>query len=89
MTLISRRLKEDYKIQATARHIKTIRLRHSWLRRNNDLEANQAQQAETTRLIPELLQEGQVRQYDRRYLIIRLARQHGHRAQGRHVRQVL
>ena len=87
--LISQRLKEDYNIQATARHIKTIRLRNSWLRRNNDLEANQAQQAETTHLIHELLQEGQVRQYGRRYLITRLARQHGHRALGRHVRQAL
>jgi hypothetical protein len=38
--LISQRLKEDYNIQATARHIKIIRLRNSWLRRNNDLEAN-------------------------------------------------
>src|SRR5271156_6484805 len=57
--------------------------------RNNDLEANQAQQAETTHLIHELLQEGQVRQYGRRYLITRLARQHGHRAQGQHVRQAL
>jgi hypothetical protein len=87
--LISRRLKEDYNLQATARHIKTIRLRNSWLRRNNDPEANQAQQAETTHLIRELLQEGQVRQYGRRYLITRLARQHGHRAQGRHVCQAL
>src|SRR5271156_3372927 len=59
--LISRRLKEDYNLQATARHIKTIRLRNGWLRRNNDLEANQAQQAETTHLIHELLQEGQIR----------------------------
>jgi hypothetical protein len=87
--LISRRLKEDYNLQATARYIKTIRLRNSWLRRNNDLEANQAQQAKTTHLIHELLQEGQIRQYGRRYLITRLARQHGHRAQGRHVRQAL
>jgi hypothetical protein len=31
--LISRRLKEDYNLQATARHIKTIRLRNGWLRR--------------------------------------------------------
>src|SRR5271163_4868987 len=87
--LISQKLKEDYNLQATARHIKTIRLRNSWLRRNNDLDANQAQQAETTHLIHEVLREGQVRQYGRRYLITRLARQHGHRALGRHVRQAL
>jgi hypothetical protein len=87
--LISRRLKEDYNLQVTARHVKTIRLRNSWLRRNNDLEASQAQQAETTHLIHELLQEGQIRQYGRRYLITRLARQYGHRAQDRHVRQAL
>ena len=59
------------------------------LQRNNDLEANQVQQAETTHLIHELLQEGQIRQYGCRYLITRLARQYGHRAQGRHVRQAL
>jgi hypothetical protein len=88
-SLISQRLKEDYNLQATARHIKTIRLRNNWLRRCNDLEANQAQQAEITHLIHELLREGQIRQYGRRYLITRLARQHGHRAQGRHVRQAL
>jgi hypothetical protein len=87
--LISRRLKEDYKLQAIARHIKTIRLSNSWLRRNNDLEANQAQQTKTTHLIHELLQEGQIRQYDRCYFITCLACQHGHRAQGRHVRQAL
>jgi hypothetical protein len=39
--------------------------------------------------IHELLQEGQIRQYGRRYLTTRLARQHGHRAQGRYVRQTL
>jgi hypothetical protein len=86
---ISRRLKEGYNLEATARHVKTIRLRNCWLRRNNDLEANQAQQAETTHLIHELLQEDQIRQHGRRYLITCLTRQHGHRAQGRHVRQAL
>jgi hypothetical protein len=79
--LTSLRLEEDYNLQTTARHIKTIRLRNSWPRRNNDLKANQAQQTETTHLIRELLQEGQIRQYGRRYLITRLAR--------RHVRQAL
>jgi hypothetical protein len=87
--LISQRLKEDYNLQATARHIKTIRLRNSWLRRNNNFDANQAQQAETTHLIHELLQEGQVGRYGRRYLITHLTRQHGHRALGRHVHQAL
>jgi len=59
------------------------------LRRNNNIEAGEAQQADTTNFIHELLQDGHIRQYGRRYLITRLARKHGHRARGTHVREAL
>ena len=86
---IACRIAEDHGLHSTSSQIKQIRLQHSWLRRNNDFEAAQAQQAETTDFIQNLLQNGQTRQYGRRYLITHLARKHGHRAQGRHVREAL
>src|SRR5271155_4130630 len=86
---IACRIADDHGLHSTSHQIKQIRLQHGWLRRNNDLEDAQAQQVETADYIQNLLHNGQTRQYGRRYLITHLARKHGHRAQGRHVREAL
>jgi hypothetical protein len=73
----------------TARQVKEIRLEYGWLRRNNDLEFTEAQEASTFNLIEDLFSDGHIRQYGYRQLIAHLSHKHGHRPCGNDVRKAL
>jgi hypothetical protein len=88
---IARRITEDYDIELSARQVKRIRLRNSWLRRHNNPASNEAQDQETSTFdaVEQLLAEGRIRQYGYRHLIIHLARKYGHRTRALYVRYAL